>query len=119
RSVTCPPRMAFLRKIVEDGSGGGLEPIDKWQDAPAAGKKGEFYLVYLGKESPREWAVQLPRAGLGDPMTFRIDVIDTWGMTVTPLDGTFTLRPADRYCFSCPDRPRVTLPGKPYMAIRL
>ncbi|HEY2158154.1 MAG TPA: DUF5060 domain-containing protein, partial [Isosphaeraceae bacterium] len=59
-----PPRIAFLRKVLDDGPRGGLDPIDKWQDAPIAGKKGEFYLVYLGKESPREWAVQLPRAGL-------------------------------------------------------
>jgi hypothetical protein len=114
-----PPRIAFLRKILEDGPREGFEPIDKWQDAPVAGKKGEYYLFYLGKDAPREWAVQLPRAGLGDPMTFRIDVIDTWGMTITPLDGTFTLRPGDRYTLTCPDRPRIALPGKPYMAVHL
>ena len=44
-----PARIAFLRKIIEGGPREGLEPIDKWQDAPVAGKKGEFYLVYLGK----------------------------------------------------------------------
>jgi Domain of unknown function (DUF5060)/Protein of unknown function (DUF4038)/Domain of unknown function (DUF5605) len=114
-----PPRIAFLRKILEDGPREGLEPIDKWQDAPVAGKKGEFYLVYLGRSAPREWAVELPRAGLDDPMTLEADVIDTWDMTITPLEGTFTLRPRDRYTDACPERPGVALPGKPYMAIRL
>jgi hypothetical protein len=114
-----PPRIAFLRKILEDGTCEGFEPIDKWQDAPVAGKKGEYYLVYLGKDAPREWAVQLPRAGQDVPMTLRIDVIDTWDMTVTPLDGAFVLKPGDRYTLTCPGRPRITLPGKPYMAVRL
>jgi hypothetical protein len=114
-----PPRIAFLRKILEDGPREGLEPIDKWQDAPVAGKKGEFYLVYLGRAAPREWAVELPRAGLDDPLTLKLDVIDTWDMTITPIEGTFTLRPRDRYTDVCPERPRVTLPGKAYIAIRL
>jgi hypothetical protein len=113
------PRIAFLRKVLEDGPREGFEPIDKWQDSPVAGQKGQLYLVYLGKEAPREWAVELPRAGLNGPMTLKADVLDTWGMTVTPVEGTFTLRPRDRYTYACPDRPRVPLPGKPYMAIRM
>ena len=52
-------------------------------------------------------------------MTLRAEVIDTWDMTISPLDGTFTLGPRDRYTYTCPDRPRIALPGKPYMAIRL
>jgi hypothetical protein len=114
-----PPRIAFLRKIIEDGPGDGLEPIDKWQDAPVAGKKGEFYLVYLGKASPSEWPCDLPRASLDGPLSLRVDVLDTWDMTVRPLDGTFAFRPKDRYTYSCPDRPRIALPGKPFMALRL
>jgi hypothetical protein len=114
-----PPRIAFLRSILEDGPSEGFEPIDKWQDSPVAGRKGEQYLVYLGKAAPREWAVELPRAELNDPMTLRAEVIDTWGMTISQLDGTFVLRPRDRYTYTCPDRPRIALPGKPYVAIRL
>src|SRR5262245_61900302 len=51
-----PSRIAFLRKVLEDGPPDGLEPIDKWQNAHTAGKKGEYYLVYFGKEHPTEWA---------------------------------------------------------------
>jgi hypothetical protein len=47
-----PERIAFLRKVLEEGPRQGLEPIDKWQDARTAGKKGEYYLVYFGKEQP-------------------------------------------------------------------
>jgi hypothetical protein len=114
-----PSRIAFLRTILEAGPREGLEPIDKWQDCPIAGKKGEFYLIYFGKAAPREWAVELPRTGLDDPMMLRAEVIDTWDMTITPIDGTFTLRPKDRYTFTCADRHRIALPGKPYVAIRL
>jgi hypothetical protein len=115
-----PPRIAFLRKVLEEGPAEGMEPIDKWQDAPVAGKPGEYYLVYLGRQAPREWAVELPTAKREGPgMTLRAEVIDTWDMTVTPLDGTFTLRPKDRYTYDCPDRPTIKLPGKPYMALRL
>lgn len=114
-----PPRIAFLRGILQSGPREGLEPIDKWQDRPIAGRKGEYYLVYLGRAAPREWAVELPRTGLDGPLTLRAEVIDTWDMTITPIEGTFTLRPKDRYTLTCAERPRVAMPGKPSMAIRL
>src|SRR5262249_60277442 len=62
-----PARIAFLRKVLEEGPPEGLEPIDKWQDVRTAGKKGEYYLVYFGRDNPTEWTFELPRAGLKDP----------------------------------------------------
>ncbi len=47
-----PARLAFLRKILEAAPPDGLEPIDKWQDPHVAGKAGEYYLIYFGKERP-------------------------------------------------------------------
>lgn len=114
-----PPRIAFLRRILEEGPPEGLEPIDKWQDPQVAGKNGEYYLVYLGKESPKEWTFELPRAKLEGPLTLKVDVIDTWRMTVTPLDGVFEVRPKGDYRLTCEERPRIALPGQPYMALRL
>jgi hypothetical protein len=114
-----PPRLAFLRKVLEEGPEAGLEPIDKWQDWPGAGRKGEYYLVYLGKQAPTEWAVELPRTGLDGPLTVQIELLDTWAMTVKPIDGRFRLDPRDRYTLACRDRPCITLPGRPFMAIRL
>jgi hypothetical protein len=113
-----PARIAFLRKIVEEGPSGGIDPIDKWQDRYAAGKRGEYYLVYLGKDAPSTWKVELPRAKLNGTLSLRADLLDTWDMTITPLDGVFTFQPSDDYTLGCPDRPTIPLPGKPYMAIR-
>jgi hypothetical protein len=114
-----PARIAFLRKLLEEGPAEGLEPIDKWQDLRTAGKKGEYYLVYFGKERPTKWAFELPRAGLTGPLRLRVDVIDTWAMTVTPLGQVFEATPRDRYVYACAGSPRVALPGKPFMALRL
>jgi hypothetical protein len=114
-----PPRIAFLRKIVEEGPDEGLEPIDKWQEPRVAGRKGEYYLVYLGKEAPTEWAFELPRAGLEGSLRLRVEVIDTWAMTVTPVDGRFEVTPRDKYTLVCEEQPIIKLPGKPYVALRL
>jgi hypothetical protein len=115
-----PPRIAFLRKVVEAGPPEGLEPIDKWQEPRIAGKRGDYYLLYLGKERPTEWAFELPRAGLEEPtLTLRVDVIDTWDMTITPVEGLFEVKPRDRYTLVCEQRPKIALPGKPYLALRI
>ena len=114
-----PERIAFMRKVLEDGPADGLEPIDKWQDERTAGKKGEYYLVYFGKEKPTEWAVDLPRAGIENPLTLTAEILDTWNMTVTPVAGNFTLKPKDRYRLVADPPARIKLPGSPYIAIRL
>ncbi|WP_206107780.1 DUF5060 domain-containing protein [Paludisphaera rhizosphaerae] len=114
-----PPRIAFLRKIIEEGPSHGLEPIDKWQGSPSVGKRGEYYLFYFGREAPKVWPFKIPRTRMNEPMTFQVDVIDAWDMTVTPVEGTFTVTPSDRYTFACPERPSIPLPGKPYTAVRL
>jgi hypothetical protein len=113
-----PARIAFLRKVLESSE--GLEPIDKWQDVRTAGKRGELYLIYFGKESPGEWTVTLPAAGLTGSMKVRVEVIDTWEMTVTPIKGVFEIRPgADKYVYTCAENPKIKLPGKPYIALRI
>jgi hypothetical protein len=113
-----PERIAFLRKVLEDGPVGGIDPIDKWQDERTAGKPGEYYLVYFGKEKPTGWAVDLP--GKRDsPLTLRAEILDTWNMTTTPVAGTFTLKQKGRYQLVADPPATIQLPGKPYLAIRL
>jgi Domain of unknown function (DUF5060)/Protein of unknown function (DUF4038)/Domain of unknown function (DUF5605) len=114
-----PERIAFLRKVLEDGPKDGIEPIDKWQDERTAGKRFDYYLVYFGKEKPIEWTVDLPRAGLDGPLTLKAEVLDTWNVTVTPVKGTFTLKPQGRYRMVADPPASIKLPGTPYMAIRL
>jgi hypothetical protein len=114
-----PPRLAFLRTILDQGPPEGLEPLDKWQDPRIAGKKGAYYLISFGRETPTEWLFELPRAGLNEPLTLRAEVIDTWNMTTTPVDGLFEARPRGSYLYVCEERPRIELPGKPYVVLRL
>ena len=52
-------------------------------------------------------------------MKFTADVIDTWNMTITPVDGIFTLTKKDAYFFNDKDGRSIMLPGQPYMAIRI
>jgi hypothetical protein len=114
-----PPRIAFFREVLEQGPRAGLEPIDKWQEPRVAGRPGEYYLVYLGREAPGSWEVVLPNKGLTAPLTVKAEVLDTWAMTVTPVDGVFRLKPRGAYSYACEERPKIDLPGKPYQAIRL
>ncbi len=46
-----PPRLAFLRKMMEAAPDGEIDPIDKWQDEKTGGKAGQYYLIYFGKEA--------------------------------------------------------------------
>ncbi|HVK08876.1 MAG TPA: DUF5060 domain-containing protein [Gemmataceae bacterium] len=116
-----PERITFLRKVLEDGPKDGIEPIDKWQDERTAGKKGEYYLVYFGKEKPTGWAVDLPlsRGGTEGPLTLTAEVLDTWNMTARLVPGTFTLKPSGRYRLTADPPATIPLPGKPYTAVRL
>jgi hypothetical protein len=115
-----PARIAFLRKIVEAGPREGIDQIDVWQDMRTAGKRGEYYLVYFGKESPTKWTFELPAPKPAEPMDLKVELIDTWDMTITQLDGVFhcALGP-DKYRYRCENVPEIKLPGKPYMALRV
>lgn len=46
-------------------------------------------------------------------------MLDTWNMTVTPVPGTSTLVPKGNYFFADKDGRSVSLPGRPYIAIRI
>jgi hypothetical protein len=114
-----PPRIAFLRKVIEAGPAEGIEPIDKWQDPRTGGKAAEFYLVYLGKDRPSEWVFELPRAGLKTGMRFKAEVLDTWDMTATPVAGEFTIVADKGYRYRSEGERAIKLPGKPYVAVRI
>ncbi|ESQ84012.1 hypothetical protein AEAC466_09715 [Asticcacaulis sp. AC466] len=112
-------RIAFLKQIMAEGPGSGIDPIDKWWERHLGGQEGQYYLRYFGEETPTQWPLSLPKNGLTGGEKFRADIIDTWNMTVTPVDGAFTLAKKDAYDFNDPARPVITLPGKPWMAVRL
>lgn len=113
------PRLAFLRKIMEAGPATGIDPIDKWQDERTAGRPGEYYLIYFGRESPPEWPFALYRDHLRDGLAFAVEIIDTWNMRITPVPGVFTTTKRDAYLFEDTGKRTVPLGGKPYLALRI
>ncbi len=114
-----PARIAFLEKILEDAPPEGIEPIDRFFESNVAGKVGEYYLIYFGKEQPKDWTFELYKDGLADGMKFEADVLDTWNMTITPAGRTFTLKHDSSYTFGDKDNAKIDLPGNPYMALRV
>lgn len=116
---TSPARLAFLKKVLETAPAQGIEPIDKWRDVRTAGKAGSYYLIYFGREAPKEWTFELPKTGLAEGMQFKVEVLDTWNMTATPVEGAFAIHAQGRYRFKAQGEKTVALPARPYMALRV
>jgi hypothetical protein len=116
-----PERLHFLKQILDTAPASGLDPTDKWQDLQTAGKAGEYYLIYFGKQAPTEFVFELPREKLADKMEFKVDVIDTWNMTITPVEETFKIVAGSgkSYRYPAEGNKSVKLPGRPYMALRV
>lgn len=120
-----PPRLGFLRRVLEEAPPEGIEPVDKWQNPEYGGRAPDFYLVYLGKTTQRRWPFRLPRPpqGTGGPpqdgMQYRVEILDTWNMTVTPVPGTFTVTRLDDYFHADREGRAVELPERPYLALRI
>jgi hypothetical protein len=119
-----PPRLAFLRKILEAGPSEGIEPIDEYYQTQFAGRAGEYYLVYFGTERPTSWKFALPRdppekKALTEGMKFHVDVLDTWNMTITPADRVFTTDKPTEAVFPAAGDGTIKLPGTPDMALRI
>ena len=119
-----PPRLTFLRQVLEDSPPEGIEPIDKWQNPEYGGQPGKYYLVYLGKSQPSSWEFKLPKppqgkSALEDGMKFTAEVLDTWHMTVTAVPEFFTLKKKTDYFYGDINDRKIELPGRPYIAIRI
>ena len=80
-----PPRIAFLRKLIEEGPARGLEPVNWGGDVEGAAKGDEYALFYFGRRQPGEHTFHAPAGN-----RYRADLIDTWEMKITPLPGEFS-----------------------------
>jgi hypothetical protein len=97
------PRLAFLRKLLEDGPAAGLDPIDDLvRMFPCAGQPHACYLTYFGVHQPARMTFHLPEGE-----QYQATIIDTWAMTATPIKEPVVRGEA------------VLLPGKPYQALML
>jgi hypothetical protein len=100
-----PARLAFLAALIADSPTGTLDPIlsgrFNW-DVPYAGVPDRYYVAYFGAAQPRFHNVKLPYG-----QNYHVDLVDTWNMTVTRLEGIYG------------GTFRIELPGQPYMALRM
>jgi hypothetical protein len=112
-----PPRLAFLKAVLDAAPAEGIDPIDAFDDLFIAGQPGRYYLVYFGNQAPTEWLPKLHLTGLRDGQRFKAEVIDTWAMTVTPVPAPLQFRPQGRYDFVAGSA--IKLPGRPGIALRL
>jgi len=96
---TSPKRIQFLRDIMEAGPG-PIDPVNI--GIVAAGIPNQYYLAYLGPHQSAVKPLKLP-----EDTSFKIEIIDTWEMTITSVDGTFN------GTFD------LEVPSKPFMALRI
>ena len=61
----------------------------------------------------------LSRAGLAAGMTFSVEILDTWNMTVTPVEGIFKIITDATYRYHAEGLKRVKLPALPWIALRI
>ena len=98
---TSPTRIAFLKKVLEEGPEEGLSPIKYAWDVLCGGVEGKYYIFYFGLNRPSFVEFKLP-----DGIKYKVQIIDTWEMTINELRGIFQ---GDF---------KINMPGKEYIAVR-
>ena len=116
-------RAGFLREILEAASG-PLEAADVSRDLKTASSGNGNYLIYFGKEMNENWYFNLPQKNgsfnkLVSGKKFKVEIIDTWNMTITPVSEVFETATLEDYRFFDKDRKKISLPLKPYIALRI
>jgi|WetSurMetagenome_2_1015567.scaffolds.fasta_scaffold08878_2 hypothetical protein len=98
-----PERIKFLRKIIESAPP-FLKPVNlfTWMPYAAISKDKEYYLAYFNDAQPRSTIINLPADSF-----YSVEIIDTWNMTITPVEKKFS-----GYSL-------IELPSKPYIALRI
>jgi hypothetical protein len=105
--------------ILDASPAEGINPIEGWQDNRLGGKAGEYYLIYFGKEAPGEWLLELPATNLPPGTAMRVEVIDAWNMTITPIDRVFQIVSHNDTTVRAEDNAKTTLPAEGFAALRI
>ncbi len=99
-----PERIKFLRGIIETAPA-YLKPVPliaSWLPYAAIGIENEFYLAYFNDDQPGSAIIDL-----AENSVFSVEIIDTWEMTITPIEKKFS------------GHSLIVLPAKPYIAVRI
>jgi len=116
-------RIAFLRKIVE-ACPNPLSLSDIGRDNMTATAGDGYYLIYFGKQVNETWLFNLPaKNGAYNKLTagirFKVEIIDTWDMTIQEYPLQFETAKENDYRLLDKDLKKIRLPLKPYMALRI
>ncbi|MCI6617613.1 MAG: DUF5060 domain-containing protein [Prevotella sp.] len=116
-------RVPFMRQILADLPH-PLEMADVSRDDLTSTAGEGYYMIYFGKEIQDAWLFNLPARNAGYPplepgTRFRMEIIDTWDMTVTPVDGVFEVGEKNDYRHYDRQLRKVWLPLKPYLMLRI
>jgi hypothetical protein len=87
-----PPRIAFFRYIMEEAPVTEMtpeildsgDPENRNNNKYIFSKKGKYYLVYVADEGQK---IQLE---LDEDATYRVEIIDTWNMSITPKEKLYS-----------------------------
>ncbi|KAA9089593.1 DUF5605 domain-containing protein [Microbacterium radiodurans] len=96
-----PERIAFLERLQAESPTGVWDPLPSDWDVPWGGVAGAVKVGYFGFNRPRFRNLIL------DEGAWRVEVVDTWNMTVEEVPGEQR------------GQVRVELPGRQFMAVRL
>jgi hypothetical protein len=120
-------RIAFLRKLLEECPN-PLQLADVGRDHRTSTAGSGYYIIYFGKEMNDTWQFNLPirnassSFGYEKPVKgtrFKIDIIDTWEMTIKSCPEIFETSQETDYRVFDKDFKKVRLPLKPYIALRI
>ncbi len=96
-----PARLRFMRTILEDAPLTTLGVCSLGKHTPTLASGEDYFVFYLGFQRAAWKDIHLP-----ENKSYRAEVIDTWEMTVTELEGVFSGE-----CV-------VHLPAREYIAVR-
>lgn len=116
-------RIPFMRQILADMPH-PLMMSDVSRDELTSTAGDGYYLLYFGKKVQDSWLFNLPakngdyaRPTKGD--CFRVEIVDTWNMTIIPIDTVYELGDLNDYRYYDKDNKKVWLPLQPYLLLRI
>lgn len=116
-------RISFTRQILESLPG-PLQMADVSRDVQTATAGNGCYLVYFGKTMQDAWMFNLPAKNAAYPSLkpgtkFRVEIIDTWNMTVTPWPDIMETGPVNDYRLYDVKHRKIRLSLTPYVLLRI
>lgn len=116
-------RVKFLRKILESLPG-ELSMADVSRDYQTAISGQWDFLIYFGNQTMKNWKFNLPfnngkYGKIPSGVKFRVQLIDTWNMTMEDLPTTFESGKDQDYRVYDLKNQLIQMDDKPYLAVRI